>query len=231
MAQKNFTLPEIGEVIVAKRRGSRHIRLSLRPDGKIRVGIPPYLPYAAGLQFAQARKDWIIKHQAGQPAVMLKDGDLIGKSHRLRLVNGDKLSSRLKASELVISVPASTDMRRLQLTIVKASERALMKQAEHLLPQRLELLAARHNYAYKGLTVKKLTSRWGSCSSTKQITLNYFLMQLPWELIDYVILHELVHTKYMNHSRDFWDELTLRLPDAKARQKLIKRYKTAILSG
>jgi predicted metal-dependent hydrolase len=231
MAQKTFALPDVGEVIVAKRRGSRAIRLSVRSDGKVRVGIPYFVPYAAGLNFAQARKDWIINQQSKHPASILKEGDLIGKSHRLRLVSGQRLAARIRDTELLVSVPAGTEARQLQLAIVRGAERALKAQAEHLLPQRLAELAAQYGYKTSSLQIKKLTSRWGSCSRQGKITLNYFLMQLPWSLIDYVILHELVHTRHFDHSKAFWEELSSHIPDARSRQKTIRAYKTSILAG
>ena len=70
--------------------------------------------------------------------------------------------------------------------------------------------------------------RWGSCSSDQMITLSYFLMQLPWDLIDYVILHELAHTKHLNHGPGFWSELEALCPDARARRKSIKEFRPAI---
>ena len=111
---------------------------------------------------------------------------------------------------------------------VRAAERAMKKEAEQLLPSRLADLARKHNYSYSSVTVRKLVSRWGSCSSHKVISLSYFLMQLPWELIDYVILHELAHTKRMNHSPDFWEELEKTCPNARQLRKQIKEFRPVI---
>lgn len=105
-----------------------------------------------------------------------------------------------------------------------ASIRALKKEAGQLLPQRLRTLAMQTGFTYKSVGVKQLKSRWGSCTHQKEITLNLFLMQLPWRLIDYVLLHELTHTKVMRHGPPFWKELEKHVPRAKQLSKEIANH-------
>jgi predicted metal-dependent hydrolase len=82
--------------------------------------------------------------------------------------------------------------------------------------------------SYHSVKVKRLASRWGSCSSNKVITLNFFLMQLPWPLIDYVLIHELIHTRHMNHSPDFWNDFERIHPGAKNTRNILKQYRPVI---
>lgn len=72
---------------------------------------------------------------------------------------------------------------------------------------RISELAKKHGYEYGKVSVRNQKTRWGSCSGKDNISLNMNLMSLPKELIDYVILHELAHTKQKNHSFEFWLEL------------------------
>jgi predicted metal-dependent hydrolase len=111
----------------------------------------------------------------------------------------------------------------------KASIRALRKEAEVLLPQRLQTLAQQTGLGYASVTVKQLKSRWGSCSADKDITLNLFLMQLPWHLIDYVLIHELTHTKVMRHGPPFWAEMESHLAGAKALRKEISKQQPILI--
>ena len=83
----------------------------------------------------------------------------------------------------------------------------LRKKAMEHLPGRLQMLAGLHGFIYGSIRISKSKSRWGSCSSKKNISLSLFLIQLPLHLIDYVILHELCHTVEMNHSHKFWELL------------------------
>ena len=73
--------------------------------------------------------------------------------------------------------------------------------------KRVDYLAHRYNFKYNKLTFRKMKTRWGSCTAKNNISLNKGLVFLSDELKDYVILHELVHTKIKNHSTKFWDEL------------------------
>ncbi|HET8992036.1 MAG TPA: M48 family metallopeptidase, partial [Candidatus Saccharimonadales bacterium] len=68
----------------------------------------------------------------------------------------------------------------------------------------------------------------GSCDQSKNITLNLYLMQLPWHLIDYVLLHELTHTVVFKHGPDFWAEMDKYLPDSKSLRSEMKDYKTTV---
>jgi hypothetical protein len=106
--------------------------------------------------------------------------------------------------------------------------RALRAQAEASLPGRLGELAGRYGFSFRSVAVKQLTGRWGSCDSKQNIVLNLYLMQLPWELIDYVLLHELTHTRIMKHGPEFWTARSDLLPDAKARRQVMKQYRPAV---
>lgn len=228
MATKIVVIPGIGEVVLAKRRGTRNLRLSINAQGKIRVGLPTWAPYRLGVEFAASRKDWIAKQLAGRQPVTFANGIRFGKAHSLRLIidpSRSRASSRLRESEVVVISPWPADHPGTQAKIVAACEKALAKEAAQLLPRRVAALADEHGYIYKEVKIRKLSSRWGSCSSDGTVTLNSYLMQLPWHLIDYVILHELAHTKHLNHSSDFWSSLTTTLPEAKQLRKEIKTFR------
>ena len=205
------------------------MRLSISPRGEVRVSMPFWLPYKAGEQFARSKMDWILNHQAKSVSSQLEHGQSIGKAHRLHFEmqhSAMRVSTRLASNEVRIMHPASLPASdpSVQRAARSASIRALRKEAEQLLPQRLQTLSARTGLGYREVGVKSLKSRWGSCSSTKDITLNLFLMQLPWHLIDYVLVHELTHTKVMRHGKPFWDELERHIPTAKQLRKEINQY-------
>jgi predicted metal-dependent hydrolase len=231
MATQTVFIEGIGEVVLAKRRGSRTMRLSINSSGRVRVGIPNWVPYRAAIKFAQDRQDWIIKQQALSQQIYIKDGLKIGKSHTLHFIKDPKLSSlraQVDNTNINIISPYDESDPKVQQKALIASEKALKKEAETLLPQRVKELGTRHGYIFEAISVKKLTSRWGSCSSSGVVTLSYYLMQLPWQLIDYVILHELVHTKHMNHSPKFWAQLDKLAPGVKELQKQIRTHKPRV---
>lgn len=234
MSVKLVKIPELGEIQLYKRRGTRSLKLSLGHDGAVRVTMPYWLPYAAGVEFAKTKRDWIKSRQV--VATPLKHGSRVGKAHHLVFVpeTGRKvLATRITSSgEVRVFHPAEIPNSdpRIQKTAKKASIRALRQQAEKLLPQRLRSLATQYDFQYGDVSIKQLKSRWGSCSNEGDIALNLFLMQLPWSLIDYVLLHELVHTRIMAHGKPFWDELSQYVPNLAQARKEIKTHRPFFLA-
>lgn len=230
MATKQVSIPSIGTVTLYKRRGNRSLRLSIGTNGEVRVSLPYWLPYKAGEHFALAKQSWILENRHRNQMSVLRHGHSIGKAHRLSFERGllvKELRSRVVANEIRITIPdnLSSEDAAVQMIAYKASIRALKKEAEALLPQRLEALSRQTGLTFTGVSVKPLKSRWGSCNSEREITLNVFLMQLPWHLIDYVLVHELTHTKIMQHGIPFWREMERHLPLAKRLRKQIGEFR------
>ncbi|MEO8784935.1 MAG: hypothetical protein ABI221_01225, partial [Candidatus Saccharimonadales bacterium] len=101
MSAKSFELPGVGTIHVYKRRGSRNIRLSVNSDGKIRVTVPAWLPYKAGLKFASQKQDWLSQ----QKPQGLKPGQRLGKHHVLTFVKqagGSLDRTQLKPTEAFV---------------------------------------------------------------------------------------------------------------------------------
>jgi predicted metal-dependent hydrolase len=95
--------------------------------------------------------------------------------------------------------------------------------AKAVLVAQLNYLAERHGFSYNKVFIRNQKTRWGSCSRKNNINLNVNLVRLPGELLDYVLIHELVHTRIKNHSKRFWAELDKYVGGARqTARKLIK---------
>jgi predicted metal-dependent hydrolase len=101
--------------------------------------------------------------------------------------------------------------------------------ARRLLIDRLNQLAKMHGFAYNRVSIRNQKTRWGSCSPKNNISLNINLVRLPGELIDYILLHELVHTRVKNHSRRFWDQMDALLGDARKLDKKLNAYEILLI--
>jgi len=101
----------------------------------------------------------------------------------------------------------------------------LRKRAREYLPGRTAELALQHGFSYRRVTIRASRTRWGSCSAANNINLSLYLMQLPPKLIDYVILHELVHTRHKNHGPAFRGLLDSITGDSRALDKEIRKYR------
>jgi predicted metal-dependent hydrolase len=110
---------------------------------------------------------------------------------------------------------------KYQTPTKKLSEVELLDK-KHYLVLRCHELAKLHSYQIGRVSLRKQKSIWGSCSAKNNISLNVNLAYLENDLIDYVILHELAHTKVKNHSRKFWDELERVLPNSKDLNRQLK---------
>ncbi len=103
-------------------------------------------------------------------------------------------------------------------------KKLLTKKARAYLPYRLDFWAKKYSYSYTTLRLSHAQTRWGSRSSSGTISLNIGLMNLPEQLRDYVILHELAHINHMNHSAAFWSELAAHDPNYKRHRKALKMF-------
>jgi predicted metal-dependent hydrolase len=96
--------------------------------------------------------------------------------------------------------------------------------ARRVIVDRLAELARRHGFEYNRVYVRNQKTRWGSCSARNNINLNVNLIRLPEALRDYVILHELVHTRIKNHGLQFWDELERYVNGCRQVDKMLTQY-------
>jgi hypothetical protein len=103
------------------------------------------------------------------------------------------------------------------------------KTARNSLVARLDELCERHGFRYNRVFVRSQKTRWGSCSGSNNINLNINLVRLPAGLMDYAILHELVHTRVMNHGKRFWEELDRLVGDAKELDRELRKYRALLL--
>ena len=112
--------------------------------------------------------------------------------------------------------------------LLKSNKRIFLKNKESardFILSRLSYHNNFYNFKFNSVRIKNTKSRWGSCSTKKNLNFNYKLIFLPKELADYVIVHELCHLKQFNHSRAFWELVSKAIPDYKElRIKLLNDY-------
>lgn len=157
-------------------------------------------------------KKYIIRTRRGEVNVTIPPSGTYSEAKKFLIKHRETLIENIKNQKK--ANPASS-----------INESELRQAAHSFLPQKLNELALNHGFQYNSLRIRKSRTRWGSCSSKKNINLSLYLMLLPVELIEYVILHELCHTVHMNHSQAFWillDEHTQ--GNAKELRKALRTY-------
>ena len=202
----------------------------MAPNGTLRVSVPSYAPLFMVKRMIQSSRTDIRKLFAAQPNLTLTHGMQVGKSHTLVLRDGVARSVKRQGLQLIVTLgPNDTPSQPDIVDTVRTHMRTILrKEAKAHLPKRISHLANTHGFTFSSLRFTHASSRWGSCNSNQAISLNIALMNLPFELIDYVLLHELAHTKHLNHSKSFWDEVARTDPDFAAHRGQLKRYNPAI---
>ena len=214
---------------------AKNINISIRPFKGVRVAVPRLASFRQAKQFVVLRKHWIEKHAAqmkqleDRQTVFNWDTEFKTKYRTLNLIKSkiDVISYNYNENQIVVHIPESESILNsdVQDFIVNAIEKTYRLEAKAYLPNRVEKLAKTYDLVYKKVKINNAKTRWGSCSSENNINLSLQLMRLPDYLIDYVILHELAHTKVKNHSTQFWyflDALTEN--KAKKLDKELKSY-------
>lgn len=230
---------DIGEIIVRQSKRSKRMRMTVKPLQPLNISIPYGTKPKTLKKFIFDNKDWIIqnlekvKTTENKRTVFLPETEFRTKYRELKLLpilKTGKPQFQLKKQTLIVRYAEHTDIRKplYQEMIREAIEKTLRSEAKYYLPQRVSELAERHNLPVNKVTVRKAKTRWGSCSSLNNISLNIHLMRLPEALIDYVILHELAHTKHKNHSKLFWEYLEEICPDSKQKNRALNEYSPVI---
>jgi hypothetical protein len=232
MSFKHFELKDIGKVTIYKKRSNKSLKINVGQDNEIKISLPIWTPYRVGLEFAKKNKAWI-KDNLSISEHNFQTNHLIGKTLRLELVQSNSLKnfrSRIKNQTLYIYLPANHSIKSefVQNKIKTIVKEALRQESHDQIKPRLDLIAEKTKLNYKHLNIKELKRRWGSCDAKGNITINLYLIQLPWDIIDYVLLHELVHTTCMSHDSRFWEKMNLLSSDVKKLKHEIKKYKPII---
>lgn len=189
------------EVALTIRRSGRARRLRLRmlPETGLEVVLPLGASHADALAFVRREADWVLRELARvprqAPLLVLADGattPYLGASLPIRLIAGRSPA----LTEGVLTVPTVGGFA--------AVERWYRAEARRLCAERAAIHAASLGVAFGRLAIKDTRSRWGSCSSKRNLNFSWRLVMAPAEVLDYVVAHEVAHLREMNHSARFW---------------------------
>jgi len=220
----------ISVYVVRPPRLKRYL-LKLQGDGSARLAIPRRGSRAEALRFLERSEAWLLKRHgqwraqsaARQP---WRDGAtflFLGNETRLRvepLSGGVTLSF---ADQIIPGAAPAPDYR----PVVQAHLRGI---AERELPPRTRELAQIHGVTFRRVTVRAQKTRWGSCSARGTLSLNWRLIQAPPFVLDYLIVHELMHLREMNHSARYWKRVAEAFPDYRAAETWLKKTRLEALS-
>jgi predicted metal-dependent hydrolase len=215
---------------VKRSANAKYVRLEVRSETGLTVVIPKSYEIRQIAHLLEAKKDWIISKLAKYGRIRphatvrkLRIGDTIPYLGRdlkvLRRQNHENTESvMLEGNRLVVSLRAGKG--RLSLVL----EQWYRIQAAELMKAKADKLSARLGLIYNRLIIRGQKTRWGSCSHKGNLSFNWKLMMAPEPVIDYVIVHELVHLKEMNHTKRFWELVGKHCPKWREHKKWLKNH-------
>jgi hypothetical protein len=214
-------------VKIVRRPRARRYLLRLEHDGTARLVIPRRGSRAEALRFLERSERWLLdrhrKWQARaveQPRVWRDGARFLYRGEETILHVGE--DGRVRFADQEIAVPPRDDYR-------EAVRGHLRRLAEDELPVRTMELAREHGIAVARVIVRGQKTRWGSCSARGTISLNWRLVQAPVSVRDYLIIHELMHRREMNHSARYWRQVAAACPDYRAAEAWLKRTRLETL--
>lgn len=220
--------------VVKRSFRAKHARLEMRVGTGLSVVIPDSYKINNIPDLLRKKERWIldnlVKYVKGHPITEGKEpksGNSIPYLGRyLKVVTrhnpGTAVSVRLEKNRLLVDLDSQNG--RLNLVL----EWWYRQQAEKLIKKRVDELCPQLGITYGRLTVRGAKTRWGSCSQKGNINFNWKLMMAPEPVIDYVIVHELVHLKEMNHSKNFWKLVAEHCPQWRKHRKWLKDHEAEL---
>ena len=226
--QKSFNIKgrQLDCEIVRSRR--KTVAIQIYPDKRIELKVPLLCNIDNVEPFLEKHYRWIFKRLDAPIPLKTEpkryvDGELhyfLGRQYPLKIIISPENNVTLQDDTL--TVYAKYDVQELVETLLEkwylSQARRVFQEISIPLMKQME----KYNVFPKSFTIKKMKTRWGSCSSKGSISLNLDLIKLPEQCIKEVILHELCHLVHFNHSKEFYALMTAEMPDWKIWKKELK---------
>lgn len=202
-------------------------------NGEVVIKAPWYTTRNQIQEVVESKRDWIMKkleeyNVSPRKAKEYEDGEkfqILGESYYLNIyykdINNAILNVENEKIEIILPLSYAEEDNTEQ--IKKMIDKMYYMIAEKEVESAMEKTRKMVGLAPEEYKIKKIKYAWGTCSSRKVITINQNLMMYSRKAIEYVVLHEICHLKYMNHSKKFWDMVESYMPDYKEAEKELKK--------
>lgn len=202
-----FVNTNLGSIPYKVVRSGRNKRISMNiSENGIRISTPKRIPNYVAEKFLNENIEWIEKNYIQyrhEKYRKMKHGEsftILSELFEVEHNYSDSLSVKELDGKFIVDTKIIDSLEsRAHLS------KYIRKRYGKLIKSRVEELAESNGFNFERISIRDQSSRWGSCSSKKNLNFNWRLLFAPIEILDYVIIHELSHTVHMNHSKDFWD--------------------------
>ena len=224
----SVTIKEIAYPVKVSHKKMKQVRLKVFPSQEIRLSVPLDTPETWIEEYLRDKTSWIeekldlfVQTKAIEKEEHFSSGTstrILGRQLMVQVVQSNKKQIAVEDGILKI-LTFETDQQRIDSQVnnwwQQSSRRYFQEVVDHLYP-----IIGKHGIEKPKVCVKKMSTLWGSCSRKNQkVNLNYYLYKASIPCVEYVILHELTHFLYPHHNKDFYDFLTIHMPDWQERKK------------
>ena len=176
------------------------------------------------LQKLKHTRDGVVK-QSIREYVSGETYHYLGRRYRLKVIEDESVSPyevKLKEGRFRIRVPPFTEESPREVVVPNALRWWFSKKAEKKLLERVDLYVRKIGVKPKKIVVKNQMKRWGSCTKDDIVHLNWRIIMAPMSVVDYVVVHELIHVDIDKHSKEFWKSLRIIIPDYERRKEWLR---------
>jgi len=229
---------KLGKTIIPyeERKSSRTKRISIRitPE-KVRVSAPARTSKREIQAFIEKNREWILENWAKLQETVVtqrrvyETGEKVlylGKELTLQIINTPHktISALYKKDQesLEIKIPQDFEGEERQLAIREILEKWYKQKARMVFLQKLSFWSRQMGVSYNQFRLKEQKTRWGSCSSLGNINLNWRAIIATEQVVDYLVIHELSHLLYMDHSSEFWENVARYCPDHASHRRWLR---------
>ena len=216
-------------------RRNRYLRVSVRDNGEVLLSVPQYVNDSGALEFLRSQAEWLIRTIGRPPVQNPSILEHIQRQPWLSL-DGHKAKVQLDSSKVRSHWVANPDHGETLIRCFTGENRSdelmriLVEMAKHYVPARVKTLAERLGLKIGGVQVRDQRTRWGSCSSNRNLSFNWRIILLPPRLHDHIIMHELAHLTHMDHSKRFYKLLAEYDPDSQANDHAISKISPVFMA-
>ena len=216
-----------------QRKKVKNMNLKVNIDKKVTISIPMKMSLDVAKDFIRKKSNWIKKQQEyydtfseQKENITFENGEtvyLLGEQYKMKIIN-DKLNNIL-INNRYIEIHIKEKYIENKKYIRNVYEKWLKKYALNIIEDlviKYQKTLEKYDIKIPKIEIRQMKSRWGSCiPSNNKVIFNLHLIKTPICCIEYVVLHELSHFKHQNHSKDFYNFVTIFMPDWKKRKKIL----------
>lgn len=218
---------ERSEITIVRSR-RKTISIAISGEGKIEVKAPFFMSEEELMEIVKSRFSWIQKAKEERKEYEAAKKQFITGDIFYFLGNPCKLQMQMDPERIRTTVSLKADVLYVFTNVMErehlkdAIRKWYIHQAKMYLTKRVRFWGQYVDRPIGGIRIKEQKTRWGSCSTKGNLNFNWKIMMAPPKVVDYLVVHELCHLKFMNHGKDFWKEVEKLMPEYKNLKKWLK---------